>query len=244
MNLYGKDCAALYMHAGALHWDYDGRALARQGKARPMFDISSFAAALGIYLVGTASPGPGNLAIANTALHFGRAPGLALAAGVISGSLCWGVMTAAGVSALLLSNSHVLVGLKVLGVCYLLFLAWKSVRVALSQNVPLAPPATAQQSRTLGFYVQGLGIHLTNPKAALTWFTVTTVGLSANAPVWSSFVLVAGCAVLGFLIFCSYALAFSAQSAQAFLARTRTPFALMCAGFYVIIAMGFLRSLF
>lgn len=55
-----------------------------------MFEFSSFVAALGVYVIGTASPGPGNLAIANTSLNYGRTPGLALAAGVISGSLCWG----------------------------------------------------------------------------------------------------------------------------------------------------------
>lgn len=43
-----------------------------------MFDLSSFGAALAVYVIGTASPGPGNLAIANTSLNFGRTPGLAL----------------------------------------------------------------------------------------------------------------------------------------------------------------------
>ena len=78
-----------------------------------MFEFSSFVAALGVYVIGTASPGPGNLAIANTSLNYGRTPGLALAAGVISGSLCWGAMTAAGVSALLMSNTQILLWLKV-----------------------------------------------------------------------------------------------------------------------------------
>lgn len=209
-----------------------------------MFEFSSFAAALGVYVIGTATPGPGNLAIANTSLNYGRTPGLALAAGVISGSLCWGAMTAAGVSALLMSNTQVLVWLKVFGACYLFFLAWKSIRGALANNATVVARTSERQSRTLGFYLQGLGIHLTNPKAALTWFTVTTVGLSANAPVWTSFVLVAGCALLGFLIFCSYALAFSAHSAEPFFARTRKSFGLICGAFYAIVALGFLRSLF
>ncbi|MGE8175400.1 LysE family translocator [Pseudomonas fluorescens] len=209
-----------------------------------MFDLSSFGAALAVYVIGTASPGPGNLAIANTSLNFGRTPGLALAAGVISGSLCWGAMTAAGVSALLLSYTQILVWLKVLGACYLFFLAYKSIRGALAHNATTVARARAKQTRNIGYYLQGLGIHLTNPKAALTWFTVTTVGLSANAPAWASFVLVAGCAVLGFMIFSTYALAFSAHSAEPFFTRTRKSFGMICAAFYSIVAIGFISSLF
>ncbi|MGE8098462.1 LysE family translocator [Pseudomonas fluorescens] len=209
-----------------------------------MFDLSSFGVALAVYVIGTASPGPGNLAIANTSLNFGRTPGLALAAGVISGSLCWGAMTAAGVSALLLSYTQILVWLKVLGACYLFFLAYKSIRGALAHNAATVARARTKQSRHIGYYLQGLGIHLTNPKAALTWFTVTTVGLSANAPAWASFVLVAGCAVLGFMIFSTYALAFSAHSAEPFFTRTRKSFGMICAAFYSIVAIGFISSLF
>ncbi|EFQ61015.1 MULTISPECIES: LysE family translocator [Pseudomonas] len=209
-----------------------------------MFEFSSFAAALGVYVIGTASPGPGNLAIANTSLNYGRTPGLALAAGVISGSLCWGAMTAAGVSALLMSNTQIILWLKVFGACYLFFLAWKSVRSALAHNATTVAKVREKQTRNLGFYLQGLGIHLTNPKAALTWFTVTTVGLSVNAPAWASFVLVAACALLGFLIFCTYALAFSAHSAEPFFTRTRKSFGLICAAFYSMVAIGFLSSLF
>ena len=209
-----------------------------------MFEFSSFAAALGVYVIGTASPGPGNLAIANTSLNYGRTPGLALAAGVISGSLCWGAMTAAGESALLISNTQIILWLKVFGACYLFFLAWKSVRSALAHNATTVAKVREKQTHNLGFYLQGLGIHLTNPKAALTWFTVTTVGLSVNAPAWASFVLVAACALLGFLIFCTYALAFSAHSAEPFFTRTRKSFGLICAAFYSMVAIGFLSSLF
>ncbi|AHG41039.1 hypothetical protein N018_12765 [Pseudomonas syringae CC1557] len=209
-----------------------------------MFELSSFFAALCVYVIGTVSPGPANLAIANTSLNYGRTPGLVLAAGVISGSLCWGAMTAAGVSALLMSNPQILLWLKVLGACYLFFLAWKSIRGALSPDAASVSRVSEKQARYLGFYLQGLGIHLTNPKAAFTWFTVTTVGLSANAPAWASFMLVAGCALLGLLIFCTYALAFSAQSAEPFFTRTRKSFGLICGVFYSIIAIGFLGSLF
>jgi threonine/homoserine/homoserine lactone efflux protein len=205
--------------------------------------FSNFGVAFAVYLIGTATPGPGNLSIANASLNYGRTPGLAMAAGVISGSLCWGVTAAAGVSAMLLSYRPLLMWLKILGALYLLWLAYKAVRTAYSSNNPLKAGAQARRGSLAVFYLQGLGIHLTNPKAILTWLTVTTLGLSANSPAWTSFVLVAGCAVLGFIVFTTYALAFSSHSAGPFFTRTRKPFGLFCGLFYCVLAAGFIRSL-
>lgn len=205
--------------------------------------VSNLGVAFAVYLVGTLSPGPANLSIANTALHHGRKPAFAMAAGVISGSLCWGVTAAAGMSALLMSYRQWLIGLKVLGALYLFWLAYKAVRGALSPKDPLAMAAPARSTRLTRFYLQGLGIHLTNPKAILTWLTVTSLGLSPHAPAWTSFVLVGFCALLGTGIFVGYALAFSARAAGPFFARTRKAFGLFCGGFYCVLAAGFIRSL-
>ncbi|AIO37326.1 LysE family translocator [Burkholderia sp. AU19243] len=205
--------------------------------------FSNFGVAFAVYLIGTATPGPGNLSIANASLNYGRAPGLAMAAGVISGSLCWGVTAAAGVSAMLLSYRPLLTWLKILGALYLVWLAYKAIRTAYSSRDPLKAGTQARRGSLPVFYLQGLGIHLTNPKAILTWLTVTTLGLSANSPAWTSFVLVAGCALLGFIVFTTYALAFSSHSAAPFFTRTRKPFGLFCGLFYCVLAAGFIRSL-
>jgi threonine/homoserine/homoserine lactone efflux protein len=201
-----------------------------------------FDVALIVYFIGTAMPGPGNLSIANASLNHGRVPGVSMAAGVISGSLCWGVIAAAGVSAILLSNAQLFMWLKILGAGYLLWLAYRAVVSALS-SAPLQARATAAAGSVGMFYLQGLGIHLTNPKAILTWLTVTTLGLSGNAPAWASMLLVAGCGLLGLCVFMGYALAFSSHAAGPFFARTRKPFGLFCAAFYAILAVGFIRSL-
>lgn len=205
--------------------------------------FSNFGVAFAVYLIGTATPGPGNLSIANASLNYGRAPGLAMAAGVISGSLCWGMTAAAGVSAMLLSYRQLLVWLKILGACYLFWLAYNAFRTAYSSLDPLKTGRQSKRGSLPMFYLQGLGIHLTNPKAILTWLTVTTLGLAPNSPAWMSFVLVAGCGVLGFFVFTTYALAFSTHSAGPFFTRTRKPFGLFCGLFYCLLAAGFIRSL-
>jgi threonine/homoserine/homoserine lactone efflux protein len=207
-----------------------------------MNDVSGFGAALAVYLIGTASPGPGNLAIAEAALNHGRARGVALAAGVISGSLCWALMAAVGVSALLVAVPGRLATLKLAGAGYLLWLAWRAWRAAWGP-APASADASARTDGGARFYLRGLGIHLTNPKAVLNWLAVTTIGLGAAAAPWAAFALVACCCALGFGIFMGYALLFSSRRAAPALARARRPFGLACAGVYATLAVGILLSL-
>ncbi|ERM15324.1 LysE family translocator [Pantoea ananatis] len=207
-----------------------------------MWDMTSFFAALLVYSIGTASPGPGNLSIANAAMNYGRKAGLVLATGVISGSICWGMLTALGVSAILISSQSFMIWLKLLGAAYLLWLAFKAVRSALRPG-NISARAAHQHKHLRGYYLQGLGLHLSNPKAALTWFTVTSVGLSGSATQWESCFLVATCALLGVIIFCLYALIFASRTAEKYLNRAKRSFDLVCAGFYALVAIGFLVSL-
>ena len=165
-----------------------------------------------------------------------------LATGVISGSLCWGLLTAFGVSAILVSHHGFIVWLKLLGAACLLWLASKALRSAFRPGDLATRPARSH-TRLRGYYLQGLGLHLTNPKAALTWFTVTSVGLTRSAPQWQSYVLVATCALTGVMIFGLYALIFASQTAETYLNRARRSFDVVCAGFYALVAVGFLVSL-
>lgn len=208
-----------------------------------MIDISTFFAGIIVYIIGTASPGPANLSIANAAMNYGRKAGLMLASGVISGSLFWGLLTGVGVSALLASSAHFISGIKIVGACYLLWLGYKAIKRARSSQTLSAKKIDGKPVNPLGFYLQGLGIHLTNPKAVLTWFTVTSISLGTTAPKGSIFIVIGSCAVTGMLIFSLYAIVFSASSAEAFFNRTRRSFDIICAGFYILIALGFLISL-
>src|SRR3546814_9652416 len=87
-------------------------------------------------LVATASPGPATLAIAGTSMASGRRYGLALAAGVTTGSLTWSIAAAAGLSAVMLANAWAFEVLRYAGACYLLFPAFKSARSALTPGAP------------------------------------------------------------------------------------------------------------
>ncbi|GAB7531236.1 LysE family translocator [Pseudomonas sp. 3A(2025)] len=175
-----------------------------------MFDSHHLLLVFTAYIVGAASPGPSNMRIMSVAMHQGRASALLLAAGVISGSFFWGAMAATGVSGLLTQYAQALVVLKILGGAYLLFLAIKAARSALTADEEANRQAEqAQRVSGLQLYQRGLLMHLSNPKALLGWIATMTLGLGPEASPATVVVILAGCAVLSITIFCGYALLFS-----------------------------------
>lgn len=170
------------------------------------------------YFVGTASPGPSNLAIMSIAAHHGRKAALAFALGVISGSMFWATVATVGISAALIAYSQFIVAIKIAGGLYLLWLAFKSGRTALAARASEASKAgQADTLRTL--YVRGALLHLTNPKAVLVW--VSIVALSSSNAGAARGAVIPGCAAIGSLVFGGYALLFSMDSARRFYMRTR-----------------------
>ncbi|WP_406736801.1 LysE family translocator [Thioclava sp. GXIMD4215] len=169
------------------------------------------------YFLAVASPGPSTLAIMGAAMGSGRRTALALAAGVVSGSLVWAGLTALGVGALLMGAARLLWGLKILGGLYLLYLAWKTLRAAGGQGAvaSLRPQSSGQA------YRRGLLLHLTNPKAILGWAAIFTLGVPEGAGAGDMALLFAGCAGLGGCVNFGYALGFSASLVVARYQRAR-----------------------
>ncbi len=161
------------------------------------------------FLLSIMSPGPNILAVIGTAMGVGRRPGTALALGVGTGSVCWAVLTVAGLSALLATYAAALTAIKIAGGCYLLWLAYRAFRSAASAQGIDARALAGPTRSVRSYYLRGLTVQMTNPKAALAWIAIMSLGLQAGAPVWVGLVLVIGTGTLSILIHCLYALAFS-----------------------------------
>jgi len=161
------------------------------------------------FLLSIMSPGPNVLAIMGTSMSIGRRNGVSLAMGVAAGSFVWAMLTAAGLSALIASYAIVLTVIKIVGGLFLLWLAYKAFKSAASaHDIEAQKPDSAARSR-VGFFFRGFTIQMTNPKAALAWIAIISLGLSAQAPFWVAFVIVAGTTILSVVIHLVYALAFS-----------------------------------
>jgi threonine efflux protein len=181
------------------------------------------------YLVGTASPGPSNLAIMGVAMQHGRRAALATAAGVVVGSLTWGLLAAFGLASALALWSGALAWLKVAGGLYLLWLAAKATRSALapqhagaaSLGAPVGASGSPGSPLFLHLFARGCAMHLTNPKAIFVWLSIVAMALPLSAQAVDSLRVVAACACIGIAVFGGYALAFSTATARRVYERLR-----------------------
>jgi threonine efflux protein len=162
------------------------------------------------YLAATISPGPSNMAIMSVAMSMGRKPALALAAGVVTGSMSLALLAATGLSTILAAYADALFLIRIAGGLYLLYWALRFMKAASSATVMGAQDVGDRAARPyLSLYRWGLLTHLGNPKAILAWIAIMSLGLRPDGPSHALAVIVAGCAVLGILVFCGYALVFS-----------------------------------
>lgn len=159
------------------------------------------------YLLAVASPGPSTLAIMGVAMRQGRPAAVALALGVVTGSMIWAALAAAGLSTILTGYAQVLTVIKIAGGIYLLHLAWKSARSALSAGNPPARDGVPAGRGAL--YRRGVLLHLTNPKSILGWIAILSLGLGPQSAPQVLPVILAGCGALGLAVFLGYALVFS-----------------------------------
>jgi len=193
-------------------------------------------------VLGLLSPGPSVLAILGVALSHGRKPAVTMAIGVGTGSTCWALLTVVGLSALIAVSAGALMVIKIVGGFYLLWLAYKSFRSASQPFDPSASDVGERKARLSGYFVQGLAIHMTNPKAAFVWMSIAALGMQADAPAWVAVALVVGAAILSCGINSGYALAFSTRSVFAVYLRARRGIQLSLGAFFTLAGLKLIAS--
>jgi threonine/homoserine/homoserine lactone efflux protein len=127
--------------------------------------IAAFAA---LSLILTVTPGPDSLLVLRSSLRAGRRASARVAAGATSGSLAWGICSAAGLTAILAASAQLFRAVQLAGACYLLFLGIRGWRAAAGHATE---QAAARPGRSPGFRT-GLLSNLLNPKVGLFFLTV------------------------------------------------------------------------
>lgn len=161
------------------------------------------------FLLAIASPGPNILAVIGTSMGVGRQSGISLALGVACGSFTWALLTVLGLSALLATYASALLLIKIFGGAYLLWLAYKSFKSAASSHDIEAKELAGGRRTPFGYFKRGYIIQMTNPKAALAWIAIISLGLQEGAPLWVGAAIVVGTFILSIAIHILYAMAFS-----------------------------------
>ncbi len=109
------------------------------------------------------APGPDNIYVLTQSLVNGTKSGIATTAGLISGCIVHTTLLAFGISALITASENIFYGIKVLGACYLLYLAYKvytaDETITLSENAP--------KKSYLELYKTGFIMNLVNPKVMI-----------------------------------------------------------------------------
>ena len=107
-------------------------------------------------------PGPDNLFVMSHSALKGWRIGFYITLGLCTGLIGHTILVAIGVSVIFQTSAIAFNGLKIIGACYLLYLAWLSI-----QNKELNLGGTDRNSTNRSYYFTGVIMNLANPKVAL-----------------------------------------------------------------------------
>lgn len=110
------------------------------------------------------SPGPDNIYVILQSLVHGVRYGLATVAGLMTGCIVHTTLVAFGVSALIKQSDIIYTGIKILGACYLFYLAWKVFK---SEPVLSLGSEKVARKAPKALFVQGFFMNVLNPKVSL-----------------------------------------------------------------------------
>ncbi len=186
----------------------------------------------GVFLLQNATPGPNVLAVAGTSMAQGRIPGVAVSIGVAAGTLTWSTASVLGLAALVATYGQLLYFIKIAGGIYLFYLAYKSLRSALSPCDLIETKMSARRDTLSAQVAKGYLLNMTNPKAAFGWIAIVSLGMDATSPAWVLAAIILGTTTLSLLVHIAYALAFSTAKMVAAYAKSRRPIQSMLAGLF------------
>ena len=181
--------------------------------------LPGFAVAYGILLVGASSPGPAVAMLMGLSLGQGRRAALVSCLGIACGSATINLLTLLGVGLILSQTAWAMTGLKFLGAAYLAWLAYGSLRKAIT---PPKIEAEAQPVQSDGaLFAKGYLLQATNPKAIAFWLAIAALGATGGAPFGVIAFFVLSCMALSFACHAAWALALSANPVRRAYQRSR-----------------------
>jgi threonine/homoserine/homoserine lactone efflux protein len=112
----------------------------------------------------TLSPGPDILYVLTQSISNGKKFGIATAAGLVSGILVHTTLIALGISAIIKQSEIIFTGIKILGACYLLWIAFQVYKAPASIDLMTS---NKQKKSVLSLFKQGFVMNVLNPKVTL-----------------------------------------------------------------------------
>lgn len=119
----------------------------------------------------------------------------------------------------MLANAWAFEAIRYFGAGYLMFLAYKSARSAMTPGTMIAKGVTISSPRRA--FAKGFVLHLTNPKAVLFFGSLFAIGIPADASPGQLVTVIVAVGLQSALIFHGYAVLFSSQPIVAGYLRLR-----------------------
>jgi threonine efflux protein len=171
-----------------------------------MSEVIAFSSMALTFFIVIASPGAATMSNATIAMHHGRMTSFAYGAGLSCGLAFWGAIAASGMGAALQNSPQFLVALKIGGGFYLFWLAQSSARLALLRGPDNDNVEVPVKSN---WFLQGLILNLSNPKAVIAWMAALSVGLNATDTLFVVALATTVCIAVGFITNALYTIIFS-----------------------------------
>lgn len=124
------------------------------------------------------APGPDLIFLITQSIQQGTKAGLATALGLASGNLAHTLAAAFGITVAIQASPYAFTAIKILGACYLLYLAYLS---ATRPNIE-SNKATANPESHLNSFVRGILMNIFNPKVALFFLAFLPQFIPENTP--------------------------------------------------------------
>lgn len=125
-----------------------------------LFSIETILAFISASVVLSFAPGPDNIFVLTQSAIRGRKIGILTTLGLCSGLIAHTVLVSLGVAVIFQTSQLAFQGLKIIGACYLVFLAYRAIK---SESIDFKDSDKASKS----FYLTGVVMNLTNPKVAI-----------------------------------------------------------------------------
>lgn len=202
--------------------------------------LPGFIAAYSILLMAALSPGPSVAMLIGVATRQGRTPALVATLGIACGSVTINLMTLLGVGLILSQAAWAMALLRVMGAAYLLYLAYKAFRQAIS-------PASFQSTQTDKLslrrqFISGYLLQISNPKAIAFWLAIASVGAVDGASGGIILMFILGAFLISFVCHGAWAVALSSHSIRSSYIKAKRWIEIALGGFFTIAAYKLFNS--
>lgn len=191
-------------------------------------------------LLSVASPGPGTVAIAGASMSYGKNCGIAVASGILTGSLIWSATAAFGLSTVVHSNMLVAEVMSYAAAGYLVFLSFCFASSAIAGEVSKSLSTTIGGLRSA--YIRGLLVHLVNPKPMLFFGTIYSITLPYGISSLGLITIVLFVGIISAFVYFGYAILFSGEVFRRRYLESKRIFETAVAIMFFFTAVGILVS--